>query len=90
MVASPGGKIGPVYELGQRFSVGELCYVRQLFWAIHENLMTNYLVSPTRESGCTRTRPKRCGHSGDTGCSRYILECPQPNSRCPNKQNDPC
>ena len=30
MVASPGGKIGPVYELGQRFSVGELCYVRQL------------------------------------------------------------
>ena len=31
MVASPGGKIGPVYELGQRFSVGELCYVRQLF-----------------------------------------------------------
>ena len=32
MVASPGGKIGPVYELGQRFSVGELCYVRQLFW----------------------------------------------------------
>lgn len=32
MVASPGGKIGPVYELGQRFSVGEMCYVRQRLW----------------------------------------------------------
>jgi hypothetical protein len=34
MVASPGGKIGPVYELGQRFSVGEMCYVRLLRWRL--------------------------------------------------------
>jgi len=90
MVASPGGKIGPVYELGQRFSLGEMCYVRQLFWGfMHGNLMGNCSVSPTREPGYARTRPNRRSHSGDTGRSRYILECPQPNGKCPDKQNDP-
>ena len=81
MVASPGGRIGPVYELGQRFSVGEMCYVRQRLWdPVRGNLMGNYLVSPTRESGCTRACPDRRSHSSDTGRSRDILECPKSNS----------
>ena len=91
MVASPGGKIGPVYELGQRFSVGEMCYVRKHLWGlVRGNLMGNCSVSPTRESGCTRIRPDRCSYSSDTGRSRNILECPKSNGMCPDKQNSYC
>src|SRR5260370_38255030 len=88
MVAGPGGKIGPVYELGQRFSVGEMCYVRQSFRdLIHETLMGNCSVSSARGSGCTRACPNRRSHSSDTSRSRDILECSQPNTKFPEIQN---